>query len=64
MTHYQIPLADYEQALIDAADAGYRAHLVNDFVMSPDGAFVLPRVTFVKESQCTYRERRNITGNE
>ena len=37
MDRYEIPMADYIKALSEASDAGYRAHLVNDFTVTPDG---------------------------
>ena len=54
MDRYEISMADYSKALSEASDAGYRAHLVNDFTITPDGR-VLPRLAITQIRDREYK---------
>ena len=44
----RIELDTYSHALATAQDEGYRAHLLNDFIVKDDGAY--PKIDIVRSS--------------
>jgi len=53
MERYTLTIEEYRKALSEATDTGYRAHLVNDFVITPDGR-VMPKLTIAKHDERDY----------